>query len=70
MDSQTYIEYECNDPVSDRHLITESPEEATGYFEKGWTIYEHHITVTRASKYSTHVDVSAVWSDTPEIEEV
>ncbi len=69
MDTQTYVEYECNDSISDRLLTTESREEAIAYYEKGWTIYEHHVTITRPSRYSsTRVDVSAIWNDNPELE--
>lgn len=68
MDTQTYVEYEVCDPVSDRRLVTESREEALAYFEKGWFVYEHHVTICRASKYSsTRLDVSAVWNGNPEL---
>lgn len=69
METQNYIEYELSNPVSDRLLITESREEATAYFEKDWTAYEHHISITRLKYTSTRVDVATIWNNNPELSE-
>lgn len=69
MDSQTYIEYELSDFVSERRLVTDSREEALAYFEKGWLVVERHITITKPSVHTTtRVDVVATWNNNPEFE--
>jgi len=34
METSNYVEYELCDPMSDRHLVTDSREEAFIYYEK------------------------------------
>lgn len=67
MDSQLYIEYELVDPVSNRRLITDSREEAFAYYEKGWLVWEHHVTESRTSEF-THVKLvlTVNWNNNPE----
>ena len=70
METQNYVEYELVDPViTERRLITESRDEAVAYYEKGWMVYEHYITVTVPSPYiSTRQDVAVTWNNNPDFE--
>ncbi len=66
METQTYIEYELVEPVTNRRLITESREEAIAYFEKKWLVYENYNTVALPSPFvSTRETVTVKWNDNP-----
>jgi len=70
MDSQLYIEYELVNPATDRRHFTESREEALGYFEKGWLVFENQTVMFRPSIYtSTKTIVTMIWNDNPEFQE-
>jgi len=66
MKTQTFVEYELVDPVSNLYITTESQVEAVDSFEKGWLVYEHHNTITIPSPFvSTREVVSVKWNENP-----
>jgi hypothetical protein len=69
MDSQITVVYECCNPLSGKNFITDSREEAMGYFENGWMIYENHISKFKPSTYTmTTTTVVILWNNNPELE--
>jgi len=71
METQTIIEYEVVEPVSDEYFITRSRDRASEHYEKGWTVFEVHKTTTQSSvNAQTQVRVVWRWNNNPEFEEV
>jgi hypothetical protein len=67
MDSQNFIEYEICNPITYKRIFTRTRDEALGYYDQGWIVIEHHITIARPSIYNgTRVDISMAWNDNPE----
>jgi len=76
MDSQFDIFYEVVDPASqETEFVTEDRFIAETHYEKGYSVYEKHLTVTRLSRFAETRSVATLqWSDedesdNPEIEE-
>jgi hypothetical protein len=76
MESQFFITYEVVDPASQEvEFITEDRYIAESHYEKGYTVSEKHITVTRLSRFTeTRTYAALYWHDedenvNPEIEE-
>jgi hypothetical protein len=70
MKTQFFVEYEISDLISDRSFKTNSRDEAIAYYEKGYMIYEHHITVCVMLPYvSTRQIVSLTWDNPLNFEE-
>lgn len=70
MDSQMIVSYDLHDLLSDKHINTESREEAIGYYERGWDVYENHEARFRVSPHSTSmVIVTMRWNDNPDMED-
>ncbi len=70
MDTRLYIEYELVNPATADSFTTDSREEAIGYFEKDWIVYEHQVTICRHSKYTqSHLSVTMMWNDNPAFQE-
>ena len=68
MDSQYFVEYEIVD-ATNKAFITQLLEEAIGYFQEGWTVYEHHRMVVIVSKFtSSSQTVTTVWNGNPVLE--
>ena len=66
MDAQNFVKYELINLVSDRSIVTDSREEAKGYYEEGWTVIEHSITITVPSPFVSAKEVISVkWNDNP-----
>ncbi len=71
MDSQNFVKYELIDLVSDQYITTVSREEAVAYFEEGWTIIEHSITITIPSPtVSAKEIISVKWDGNHYLDEV
>jgi hypothetical protein len=69
MDSQITIVYEGHDPLSGEEFVTHSKNKAKVYLEKGWTVYENHISKFKPSEYTTTVaTVTVLWNNNPEFE--
>ena len=47
METQTIIEYEVVEPVSDESFITRSRDRASEHYGKGWTVFKTHTTITQ-----------------------
>ena len=70
METSNYVEYELCDPMSDRHLVTDSREEAFIYYEKKWLVYEHHVTLGRPSLFTqAKLILTTTWNNNPDFEE-
>ncbi len=70
MDSQYYIEYELVDPVTNQRHYTTDRDEALGYLEEGWLVWEHHNTICQPSLFtSTRVIVTMRWNNNPDFQE-
>jgi hypothetical protein len=71
MEASYNIKYECIELVKNKSFSTEDYFEAVAYYKDGWAVIEHHITITRPSKYSSVKQiVSFQWNDNPEFEGV
>jgi hypothetical protein len=76
MESQFFITYEVVDPVTlEVAFVTEDRFIAETHYEKGYTVIEKHITITRLSQFSETSSRTVLhWHDedeniNPEIEE-
>jgi hypothetical protein len=76
MESQFFITYEVVDPTSQEvEFVTEDRFIAETHYERGYTVIERHITVTRLSRFTeTSSRTTLHWHDedeniNPEIEE-
>ncbi len=64
MDSQNFVRYELIDLLSDKSITTDSREEAIAYYEEGWTVIEHSITITiPTSTVSAKEIISVKWDE-------
>ena len=70
METQTIVEYEVIEPVSNKHFFTDNRFEAFDHIEKGSIIYERHKTIANPSRFvQTEQRVTIAWNDNPELEE-
>ncbi|MGL4944290.1 MAG: hypothetical protein ACRC46_14000 [Thermoguttaceae bacterium] len=70
MDTQTRIHYEIIEPLSNERIVSFSREEALAYYEQGWIVYEHSVTITFPSPFvSTETDIVLLWNNNPHFEE-
>ena len=70
MESQTTIEYEIIEPITNKRFFTFSREEALDYYAKESIVYERHTTTGNPSQYvQTRQIVTITWNNNPEFEE-
>jgi len=71
MNSYFGITYEIVDPVTQKtEFIVSDRLIAKIQYEKGYTVYERHTTVTQHTVFKRTITNSILlWSDNPEIEE-
>lgn len=66
METQSHVKYELVDPVSAKHFMTDSRDEAALAFEKEWLVYEHHITISIPSPFvSAQEMITLTWNNNP-----
>ena len=69
MEAEKYVIYEIWDILSEKHFTTPSREEAIGWYERDWHVFEHHVLISKPSKHvSVRTDVSTVWNGNAEFE--
>jgi len=73
METYTEVTYEVIDPVTLENFITESRYEATDCYERGYSVYETHTSITVLSPFAlARQQIVSCWNDedsTPESEE-
>ncbi len=70
MDTSEFVEYEVVNLETDRRHFTDSREEAMGYFERGWLVFENRTAMFRPSIFtSTKTIVTLLWNNNPEFQE-
>ena len=63
METQTIIEYEVIEPVSNKRFFTRNYYEAEDHYEKGCIVYEKHKTITQPTLLTqTQVQVTVRWN--------
>ena len=68
MDSQLFVSYIIVNAIG-KQYITASHEEAVDYFREGWEVYERHLTIVKASKFTTSTQtVVTAWNANPAFE--
>ncbi len=71
MDAQNFIQYELVNLISDQNITTDSREEAIAYYEEGWTVVEHSVTITIPSPtVSAKEIISVKWDENTDFDEV
>ena len=64
METHTEITYEVIDPVTHESFITESRYEATDRYERGYSVYETHTSITVLSPFAlARQQVVSCWND-------
>lgn len=67
MDAIHYIDYELIEPVSNQRFITESYEEARGYYEQEWIVIERQNTICQPSLFTeSKLVVKMLWNNDPD----
>ena len=70
MESQTTVEYEVIESMSNKRFFTYSREEALDHYEMESMVYERHITRGNPSRHvQTEQRVTIAWNNNPEFEE-
>ena len=70
METQTVIEYEVIEPVSNERFFTQNYEEASNHYENGWMVYETHRTKSQPTLLTqTRVYVTVRWNHKRQIQE-
>ena len=69
MDTQTFVQYEVAHFASGEQFVTESRDEALGYFEEGWIVTEHCVTICKITSFaSTQIIQAVCWNTNPEFD--
>jgi len=65
METQFFITYEVVDPTTQKtDFVTEDRYIAEHHYEKGYTVYENHVTITRLSPFTqTRLFTVLCWND-------
>ncbi|MDR0869991.1 MAG: hypothetical protein LBN39_04280 [Planctomycetaceae bacterium] len=64
INSQLIIEYEITEPFTDNTFIVKSLAAAKEYYDRGYTVYERHISSFKPTKFSaTRTAVTLLWHD-------
>jgi len=70
METQTIVEYEVVDLVSDENFFTYDRYVALEHYEQGAMIYERHSTMGNPSRFvQAEQIVTIMWNNNPEFEE-
>jgi hypothetical protein len=70
MESQTIVEYELIEPVSNTEKITFDRYEALEHYDAEWLVYERHITRGNPSRFVQAEQIVTIsWNNNPEFEE-
>ena len=69
METQTTVEYELIEPMSNKRYFTYNRFEALDRFAEDWMVYERHITLGNPSQFvQTEQRVTIMWNYNPEFE--
>ena len=69
METQTTVEYELVEPVTNKQIFTYNRFEAIDYYERDWLVYERHITLGNPSQFvQAEQRVTIMWNNNPEFE--
>ena len=68
MESQFDVFYEVVNPVTQKNeFVTEDRFIAETHYEKGYNVYEKHVTITRMSRFSETRSIATLqWHDEDE----
>ena len=70
METQTIVEYEIIEPVTNKSFTTYNRYEALDHYAKESIVYEKHITTSNPSRHvQTRQVVTITWNNNPEFEE-
>jgi hypothetical protein len=70
MESQTIVEYETIEPVTNESFFTYERYEALSRYAGEWIVYERHITKGKPSQFvQTEQIITIAWNNNPEFEE-
>ena len=70
METQTIVEYEVIEPVSNNSFITYERYVALEHYANESIVYEKHITTSKPSQFvQTEQTVTILWNYNPEFEE-
>ena len=64
MNTYTDVTYEVLDPVTEESFVTGDHYVALFHYEKNYTVYETHTTITvQSSSAHTRLQVTSCWKD-------
>jgi len=70
METQTTVEYEVIEPVSNIRFFTNSRHVALDRYVDEWIVYEKHKTIGNPSRFvQAEQTVTVTWNGNPEFEE-